>query len=96
MSPAKIAVSRPHGRRSAALRVESHRLLEEVRRLHRQRSQSSPSSRRSGNAPAGALDSGACSGANIGQLSNAECATAQHNASCSKPGSLALPKHPSQ
>ena len=40
-------------RQSAALRVENRRLLEEIRRLRRQRGESSPPSKASGEAPAG-------------------------------------------
>lgn len=89
VSTVEIALSKPHRRSAGALGVERHRLLEEIRRLHRQRRESSPSSTRNGTALAGAPDSGA-SGANLGQMSNAECVGTQDNASCSKLGQLGL------
>jgi len=51
VSPVKIAVLKPHRRQSAALRVENLRLLEEIRRLRRQRGESSPSSMTTGKNP---------------------------------------------
>ena len=53
MSPVKLAASQPHGRQSASLRVESHRLLEEIRRLRRQRGENRSLLTRSGRHPLG-------------------------------------------
>jgi hypothetical protein len=89
VSPVKLAASKPHRRQPAALHVDSHRLLEEIRRLHRQRRESSPSSTGSGKALAGAPESGP-SATNLGHTSNAERVSTQHNASCSKLVQLGL------